>query len=1013
MPKRQYTVKQFDGGIVTTQPASDLQKNQYAFGYDIDPSYPGGIKGRAEDSSWKSGIGSAGKISKRAELNANYQALISGSSLYLYQDLDPNGIAYSLGTTGSNVSMEVNNKVIHVGTGNGSGNIPKWVGIVNHTQFNVAPTNDVEVFNAPIDPPQATQGFSFGLGWKGCSDTNGGFIYIDKAGKRLTRFSSSSPYYDKTSGDIFQNITALCADPEVPGDILVYDNATSTIHRVDTGNMTIKATTELSFQAAKNGYLITDMETTSTDVYLALVSISGSTDIAERERGGGTSKNDIGKQTVPVAFLYKISKSNLSAVANLENVSPKFDNSSDFFALNTTSTTYVPVNSLDSYSIDLRLAKKCLFRISSTLMGVYGSITIQGTLGEDVISGALYIRYQTTPTVEYKEISSGSFVFVSNGQRNQVVSRSNVHGFSGSFPDNVVWLSYSGTTLRRAYYDNDGGQNYHGTSTVTLSDPITTSTLSFSNTSVATTLVKNAAMVFSGSAYFMLNGDGTLDPAARFASTSGGALASSLGTLYLTEEPNGFTEEDTTYYYKFSYLYDGFQESPLSSAESFISPNSGKKIKAIIYVPSDVNRRVSHVNLYRAQSGGINGLAKSFYQLVESISLAPAAAETTSTFGSTSITGRKFEYIDNFVLNQLGPTYESNAGLPETITTSKVHYGLSCQQGGYHFVADCWHPILGSEAKQYLFRSSQGQFDTFNYFTSFLRLPETPVALVSFKSRIFAFAQNRIFRINPDGFYIEDEMNGFGALSQTAIVTTDFGMFFASANGIYISDGGAPVDLSLPINRSYSGEAFSSINPAWLNRDTTKQVSLNYDPRNKQLLVAYWPSGASAYHFLVYSVDQRRWDLWSGSDFGASVSAPGVTINGVPTFWSASGTVRTVSTAATTKGTTYYSPYFDLEEPAVEKWLYNVKLQLRDALPTTVTLEIDGEAPVSLTSPVLEEGTALPSSGKDAIYRYDVPQVSSEFRRGKRFRIAITSPAACKIDSIDFTYREKIFKGGL
>ena len=1011
MPKNQFTVKSFDGGIAPTQPASDLRPNQHAFGLDIDPSYPGGIKGRPADASWKTGAGSAGKVSIRAELDNNYQALISDSNVYLYQDGDATaGSPYSLGSTGTNVSMEANNKVIHIGTGGSSSTVAKWLGIVSHEQFGASAPSGPQIYNAAVDIPETTQGFAFGLGRKGCPDGSGGFVYIDKAGKRLTRFSSSAPYYDKTSGDIFQNITALCADPEVPGDILVYDNTTSTIHRVTAGSMTIKSTTELSFQAAKNGYVITDMETTATDVYLALTSISGSTDIAERERAGA-SKNELGKQTVPVFYLYKISKSNLSGIASLENVSPNFDRSSDLFALNTTTTTYVSVNSLDSYSIDLRLGKKCLFRVSSSLIGVYGSITVQGVLGENVISQALYIKYADGESPAYKSISEGSFVLISNGQRTQIVNRNNVHGFGGNFPDTTVSLSYSGTTLRRAYYDNDGGQNFYGTSTVTLTDPISATALTFSNTSVATTLVKNAAMVFNGSGYFMLNGDGTLDPAARFASTPGNALVSSIGTLYLTEEPNGFTEEDTTYYYKFSLLYDGFQESPLTVAESFISPNSGKKIKVMIYVPSTINRRVSHLNLYRSQSGGINGLAQSFYQLVESISLAPAATEETSSFGSTSITGYKLEYVDNFTLNQLGPTYESNAGLPETITTSKVHYGLSCQQGGYHFVADCWHPIL-ADAKQYIFRSTQGQYNVFNYFSNFLRLPETPVALVSFKSRIFAFSKNRIWRINPDGFYIEDEMNGFGTLSSTSVVTTDIGMFFASSNGIYVSDGGAPIDISLPVIKSFSGETFSSINPAWLNRDATKQVSLNYDPRNKQLIVSYWPSGSSGYRFLVYTVDQQRWDLWNPSGFDSSMSAPGVTSTGIPTFWSSSS-VMTVATSATLRPAVYYSPYFDMGDSAVEKWIYNVKLQVRNALPTSVSLQIDDETAISLTSPTLEEGTALPSTGKEAIYRYDVPQVSSNYQKGKRFRIIANLAAATTIDTIDFTYREKIFKGGL
>ena len=1022
MSKRQYTIRGFGGGIVTTQPPSDLENDQYPFGYDIDPSYPGGIRGRSADNSFKTGIGANGLVSTRAELNANYQALISDKKVYIYQDGDITGVSFDLVgesvSLGSNVSMEVNNKTIHIGTGGGQDTIPKWLGIVNHKQFDVAPSGSPQLFDAPIDSPVGTQGFAFGLGWKGCTDNNGGYVYIDKAGKRLTRFTATAPYYDKSSGDIFENLTAICSDPETVGDIFAYDNATSTVYRIEASSMTIKTTTELSFQFASTGYVVTDMETTASELYFAYVSIGGTTQKKEDNRTGSKDRNEIGKSETPFGYLYKLSKSALSAVANIEDVSPSFNSVDDQFALNLNTSTYVNTNNLTNYSIDLRLFTKCLFRISSTLMGVYGSVTINGNIGEDTISGSLFIRYQDTPTPAYKDISSDSIVIVSNGQKNQVVNRENIHVFSGGAPNNCVWLSYTGTTLRRGYYNNSGGQNNHGTSTVTLTSPLGTSDpYAFADTTVSTSLVKNAAMVYTGSEYLMLNGDGTLEPSGRFAGTTSGALASSIGTLYLTEEPNGFTQEKTTYYYKFSYLYDGFQESPLSSLDSFISANPGKKIKVAINVPSTVNRRVSHVNLYRSQSGGVGGLAKSFYQLVETISLAPAVAETTLTFGSTSVTGRKFEYVDNFTINQLGPTYESNSGLPETLTTSKVHYGLSCQQGSYHFVADCWHPVLSSAdanaVKQYIFRSAQGQFDTFNYFSSFLRLPETPVALVAFKSRIFAFGRNRIWRINPDGFYIEDEMNGFGALSSTSIVTTDFGMFFAGPNGIYVSDGGAPVDISFSINKSFTQETFSSINPSWFDRDKTKKVSLNYDPRNRQLLVAYWPSGATVYNFLVYSIDQKRWDLWSGNDFGATVGAPGVTIEGIPTFWSHGGVVRTVSTATTNKATIYYSPYFDLREPSIQKWLYNIKLQLRDALPTTVTLQLDDEAPIVLTTPTLEEGTALPASGKDAVYRYDIPKVSGSFVSGKRCRVYIASPATCKIDSIDFTYREKIFKGGL
>lgn len=1012
MPKQQLTIKSFEGGIVTTQPASDLLQNQYSFGYDIDSSYPGGIRGRASDEVWKTGAGSNGKVSIRAELDNNYQALVADSTVYLYQDGDATvGSGYNMSNVGSSVTMQAYNKAIHIGTGSADNSVPKWLGIVNHIQFGNPASPSPALYNASIEIPNTIQGYSFGLGWKGCTDNNGGYIYIDRSGKRITRFSSVAPYFDKTSDDLFQNITAICGDPESPGDILAFDNETSTLYRIDVGPMTVKTATQLGSQLSKNGYLVTDIETTSTDIYFAVTALGGF--VEEIPTSNKLSEQD---NSIPGPFLYKIAKSNLAGTGNLLDISPNVRRSTDLYANVTTGlvSSYVSINSLENYSVKLKLGTKCLFRASSSTVGLYGSINIIGTSDTGVVSDSLYVKYQDTPpSNEYREIPfNGSFIYISNGQPKAKYDRTNMHSVADALPDVTVWLSYNNTTLRRAYYNNSGGQNYYGTTTITLSNTIGAE-VSFTDTSVSTSLVKNASMVFTGSFYYMLNGDGLLDPTARYADTSTGALVSSIGTMYVTEEPNGFTESNKTYYYKFSLLYDGFQESPLISTESYISPSSGKKIKVIVFVPSSINRRVSHLNIYRSESGGISGYAKSFYQLVESVSLAANVAETTSSFGSTSVTGRKFEYVDNFTINQLGPTYESNAGLSEVVSTSTVHYGLSCQQGGYHFVTNCWHPVLLEGAKQYVFRSAQGQFDTFNYFSNFIRLPETPVALISFKSRIFAFGKNKIWRINPDGFYIEDEMNGFGTLSQNSVVTTDFGMFFASNNGIYISDGGAPVDISLTINKNYSSETYNSIDPSWLTRDKSKVVSLNYDPRNRQVIVAYWPNGSTTYKFLVYSVDQRRWDLWSGDTFGTALSAPGVTINGIPTFWSNGGVVRTVSTSVTDKAITYHSPYFDFREPAIEKWIYNVKLQLRDALPTTVSLQIDDETPLSLTNPILEEGTALPLSGKEAIYRYDVPQTNGNYQKGKRVRIAINAPSGCKIDSIDFTYRDKMFKGGL
>jgi hypothetical protein len=963
----------------------------------------------------------------RAELDSNYQALVSGSSVYLYQDSDTSvNSGYSLTNTGPVVSMQAQNKAIHIGTGSASDTPPKWLGLITHTQFGVAPSSSPVLADASITIPQTVQGYSFGLGWKGCTDNASGYVFIDKAGKRLTRFTGTTPYFDKTSDDIFDNITALCDDPEVPGDILVFDNGTSTIYRIVASNMTVKSKTELSTKISSDAYLVTDMATTATDLYLAVTNVGGDVQTIERRKPANRTSDTDQFNVVPDSFLYNIPKGNLSGTVTVADVTPKFLlNLDDLYGYNETalSNNHIKLENLDSYSILIKLGTKCLFRVASDKIGVYGSVVLSASYGTDAISTSLRVKVNDNLIPDYRTISSGgSFVYVTNNT-GQPFSRNTLYHFGGAnglLPNTTQWLSYSGTTLHRGYYNTDG-QNYFGTSTATLSGTTNNAAYTFSDSSVSTTLVKNAAMVYTGSKYFLLNGDGALEPSARFVDSTGAALASSVGTLSVVELNNGFTEEDITYYYKFSLLYDGYQESPLTSTETVISPNPGKKLLVTVYVPSTVNRRVSHVNIYRAQSGGENGLAKSYYQLVDSISLAENKAEVTTSFGGSSVTGRKYELEDNFTLNQLGPTYESNAGLAETITTSTVHYALSCQQGGYHFVADCWHPVLSTAAptttKQTIFRSAQAQFNTFNYVASFLQLPETPVALVAHRSRVFAFAKSRMWRINTDGFYIEDEMNGFGALGPNSVVTTDFGMFFAGPNGIYFSDGGAPQDISVNITKSITGETFDGINPSWLNKDTSKEVSLNYDPRSRSIIVAYYPTGASGYYALVYSIMTQRWDLWDLTSMGSVVSAPSYTTTGIPTYYGGTGTsIYTIAQNTSNdpeKPYKYVSPYIDFDEPGVEKWYYAIKLMLYEKLPTLVEVTIDGETPITLTSPVFEEGTQLPASGKLAIYRYEIPKNGTEYRKGKQIRVKLECPSMCRVDSYSIIFREKIVKGSL
>lgn len=1003
MPKRHYTVKSFSGGMVTTQPGSDIRDDQYMFGYDIDPSYPGGLRGRKVDLDIKtSGISGTPLKAIRAELDAIYQVLQTTTGLYALTDTigaapSPAALASTAG------AMEANNKAVHIGTGPSTP--AKWFGPVAHQQFGVAPVATPAIYDSALAPPSFTAGNTFGTGDKGVRDgSSTGMVFIQSDGKSLVRFTTGSPYYDSQSDQIFQNATAICDDGVQSGYVLVYDSGTNTLYRINSSNWSVHSKMAISPNIADTtaDRIVSDMETTSSHIYFVVSGTGGSVS------GGNSDGNELWQE--PKGWLYRMDKQ-LSAGGQVTDISPRFQQATTSLHAYHNTVGYIPLSSLQDFTISMQVSRRSLFRISSSQLGVYCRLELNGNYSyinvdeyaQTIVSGL----YAFNGVASYISLNNTSIIRIDSGtSTNTVLGFQNTHGCSATFQQNLVWLSYESSSLHRGYY-SETGQNFYDSGSATLTG--TTQTLSIGGaSSVSTSLLKSAAMVRISGTYWLLNGDPTMEFVGRFSDQTTARVAS-LGTISLSALDNGFSEGDnTTYYYKFSYLYDGFQESPLTGGEMSISPGPGKKIAIKVYIPTTPtpNRRISHINIYRAQSAGT---AKSFFQLVETVSLAANITSATVTYGDTSISGRPFTYTDNYSLNQLGPTYESNAGLPETLTTSTVQYGLSAQIGGYHFVADCGHSVIPN-AGQYIFRSVQGQFDNFNYLSNILRLPEKPIELAAFRSRLYAFTKNRIWRIEPNNFYIEDEMNGYGVVNKGAVVVTELGMFFAGPNGIYYTDGSTPQDISFPVNRNYSNETFGNLNTAYLDR-MSNNVLLNYDPRNRLLLVHYRPAGSTNYRSLVYSVDQQRWDHWDGTAYGDACGAPCSLSSGIPTIVNG-GKLVAVAGGTTDKTVTYYGPWLDMGEPGTEKWFYQVKLQVRDAAPSSILVEIDDEGAVSLTSAAtLEEGTTMPASNKDAVYSYNIPQASGDYRKGKRIRLAFTATSPCKIDSYSIVYREKIFKG--
>ena len=305
--------------------------------------------------------------------------------------------------------------------------------------------------------------------------------------------------------------------------------------------------------------------------------------------------------------------------------------------------------------------------------------------------------------------------------------------------------------------------------------------------------------------------------------------------------------------YKFSFTYDGYQESPLSGSVYNITDSGdtgdgspSKRIKVKFAEKLTVPKRVSHVSIYRSTDGA-------YYRLIEQVPL-DDPRWVLATDGSAEL-----ELIDKF---KAKAAYEHLTGMPQTMTNTHVHYRLSTEINNNLIVGDCWHEEI-EDAKNYIFKSKNYRFDVFDWSADFLKLPVTPNALKGFNGRIFSFSDNKTIRINPASMTIEDIFDGGGCVSQNAIIVTEYGMFYADTHNIFMHTGNKPESIGDAILRSTEGLY------GW--QDGAKSnITLSYDQSRNSLLVFFTRSAVG--YCWAYNLLRKRWDLWDAPIVNSAVT---------------------------------------------------------------------------------------------------------------------------------------------
>ena len=424
----------------------------------------------------------------------------------------------------------------------------------------------------------------------------------------------------------------------------------------------------------------------------------------------------------------------------------------------------------------------------------------------------------------------------------------------------------------------------------------------------------------------------------------------------------GFFQSGIYYKWGLSFTYDGIQESPIKEACTDVAAQESDYYPITIDANyaniansnptefSSFNRRITAVNLYRSDSTNGTALKTGLWRLVASIDI-------NSDQWSASVNDYVIEVRDYgtyYTLNAVATiypgnpvTYTENSGMPEELTDPALYYALSTAGSGFHFVTKCTQTTLAGSELRRIFKSKYFRYDMFDYYNDFLEMPEPVTALKVYEGKLFAFSLNKVYRINIEGFYIEDVYEDAGVSCQFAVHTNEFGMFFANFNNAWMYQGGTFYRIGDAIRQSASGGRSwatfgnSSLTDLFITSDAKKGYVL---------FINEYSSSGNKFFAWGYHPTRKRWDCFSFGGY-ASATTAGV-FKGRDGEVYLSNATKTYKLMRPDSGNEYYtqlwewySQDFTFDEPNQNKSITMIKT---DATGTvTITYGLDGATPAT------------------------------------------------------------------
>jgi len=451
----------------------------------------------------------------------------------------------------------------------------------------------------------------------------------------------------------------------------------------------------------------------------------------------------------------------------------------------------------------------------------------------------------------------------------------------------------------------------------------------------------------------------------------------------LSQGDNHNFAQGATYYYKMSVLFDGYQESPITTFYFAYIPDENSDTAVMTVKLDQPHIRATHVVIYRKNN------VEDFYRMVTEIDLSEG-------WGKSGDSWFKVE-IDNGIL---GATYEAITGMPESLRDTSINYTISTTAGGYLFIGNCYHKEI-KNGQNFIFRSQPGNFGIFNWSRDFLILANEPTAMAYWAGRLYIFDKSNMYRIDPNTLVTEDEHAGVGCFGEQSYIVTDFGLYFCDANNMYMHNGSKVQAIGTDVlkNSKYDELGPSETKKNWHNINHAYDPYVAYDAFN-QTVMFMWEDLNGEKGSWNFNIPRNRWDL-------VDIPNPKAFAQGKhgERFLSDGTYLYELNESQTKANWTHHSPSIDFGYSTIDKKIKKIKLIFNNASDLasakfTMNIYSDDVLLYTVTHPTHTSGAPDNKRFKDEEHEreYKIPT-----NKTKKLRFELVD-SNVEIDSIGITY---------